>query len=615
MKKISMLLLLGVLVAVVACGPASTPTPAPTTAPAQPTTAPAAPTVALAATAAPAATTASVQPAPTTVPVAGVKVLRLGRAVYPDVIDPQRSSFGIEIEVLKLCYEGLTALDYKGNVGPGAADTYKLAADGLSMTFHIRDGLKRADGTAMNASDFEYALKREVDPNLKDKQYSDIVHDLKGAQPLIDAEGTKIAAADLAKMYADYGVKADDSTRTLTVTFAQPTGFWHYIAYTWVTYAPDKAKSTANPDTWWQKADGHACYGPYTIKTLDEGKRIVYQANPNYWRGKPKIDRIEATYITDEIQRFEAYKKGEFDEVDVTPASLDSANTDPVLKAEFVRYPAAATTAIAFNSSRPPFSDVNVRKAFSYAFDREGYIRDVLKGIGKPYTRWLPPGVPAAQPDKPGVPAYDPVLAVKTLVDNGYAAAASTADKPKVDCAKLGDLKITYASTPQNHARFQFIAGNFVRVFNCPVTIDPVDATVMTALTKDVKTNPQISRQGWIQDYPHPQNWLSVYWKCAAFAKRYGYCNKDLDTLMSQADATVDFDASLKLYAQVEDKLLADVPAAFAYYTENLYLVKPYLSGLKQSPSSGDQEWAGEWGPVWTYDIDLSKVPASYPKQ
>ncbi|MBI5653376.1 MAG: hypothetical protein HZC40_23460 [Chloroflexi bacterium] len=573
----------------------SVPAPAATTAP-QPTKAP----------------EATKPPAPTAAPVAtGPKVLRLARGTYPDIIDPQKSSFGIEIEVLKLCYEGITAIDAKGNIGPGAADKWTPSADGKSMVFHIREGLKRADGTAMNASDYEYALKRVVDPRVTGKQYADIVHDVKGAGALIEKEGAKLAAADLDKLFAGYGVKADDAKRELTVSFEYPVGFWHYIAYTWVTYPTDKKASEASQDAWWTKPEGHKCNGPYTIKTIEEGKRIVYEANPNYWRGKAKIDRIEATYIQDEVQRFTAYTKGEFDEVDVTSATLAQVEADAKLKAEFYRYPAAITTMIAFNNVIKPFNDKNVRMAFSQAFDREGWIRDVSKGIGKPYTRWIPPGVPGAQPTVAGAPATDAAKAVETLIKNGY----GTADGKKVDCAKLGDLKITYAGTAANHARFQFVAGNFVRVFNCPITLEPVESTVMTALTKDPKTNPQISRQGWIQDYPHPQNWLSVYWKCDAFAKRYSYCNKDLDTLMGKADQTLDFAAAVILYQDAEAMLLGDVPGAPTNYTENLYLLKPYVIGPKDNQSSSDAEWIGEWGPVHTYDVDLSKVPDSYPKK
>jgi oligopeptide transport system substrate-binding protein len=321
------------------------------------------------------------------------------------------------------------------------------------------------------------------------------------------------------------------------------------------------------------------------------------------------------TYTNDTQLLFEAYKKGELDIVGVAPEWLQEINSTDALKADFIRFPAAIGNGLTYNNADKRFQDKNVRIAFSQAIDRNGWVNDVLKGIGKPYTRWIPPGLPGAQGDKPGVPDTDAAAAVKTLVGDGYAAADSTADAPKVDCAKLGDLKVTYPATTLNHARFQFVAGNLVRVFNCPVTLDPVDPTVYTALTKDPKTFPLLSRQGWIQDYPHPSNWLSVYFTCAGFAKRSSYCNKDFDALTAKADASTNFEESIKLYQQAEDLLLSDVPTAFTNYGENLYLVKPYVLGIKDNLGPSDAAWPGEYGPTNQYDIDLSKVGPGYPTQ
>jgi oligopeptide transport system substrate-binding protein len=591
MKKVLLIAVLAIALLVVAC---AAPTVEPTKAPAS---------------SAPASSSKAAEPTKAAVP-AGPKVLRLGRATYPDIIDPQKSSFGIEIEVMKFCYEGILAIDAKGNIGPGSADKWTVAPDGKSIVFHIRDGLKRADGSALNASDFEYALKRAVDPGVLGKQYADILSDIKGAGPLIAAEGKKPTADELKKLYDAYGVKADDAKRELTVSFDAPAPYWTYVAYIWETYVPDKKKVDASPDNWWSKADGHNCYGPYTIKSIEEGKRIVYQANPNYWRGKPKIDRIEATYITDEAQRYEAYKKDEFDEIDVPASVLPQAEADPKLKAEMVRYASAITRAFAFNQTLKPVSDKAVRTAFSQMLDRQAWVRDVFKGRGVPTTRWIPPGVPGAQPTKPGVPAFDAKASVETLVKAGY----GTADG-KVDCTKLGQIKLTFGSTAANRPRYEWLAAQIQKTWGCNATLDPVDPTVATAIVKDVKTHPQVNYSGWIQDYPHPQNWTSVYFKCGAFAKRFGYCNEANDKLMSQADSTVDFDAAVKLYMQIEDTIIADMAYAFVAHDENIYVIKPWLIGLKENPSSSDAEWAGEWGPVWTYDVDLTKVPASYPKQ
>lgn len=548
-------------------------------------------------------------PTPTLPKPSAIKVLRLGQATFPETFDPQRAASTNDVQALKLCYEGLTALDASSNIGPGAADKYETSKDGMSMTFHIREGLKRADGTPMNASDFEYSLKREVNPLVINKQYTDLVRDVKGADALIDLEGKKLSDDDLNKLYSNYGVRADDQNRELVVNFTHPVGFWHYVASTTVTFSPDKKKADASSDNWWTKSDGHNCYGPFQIKSIEQGKRIVYEANPNYWRGKPKLDRIEVTFILDEAQRLAAYKNGELDEMSLTSAALESVINDPKLAPELARYPAALTTAIAFNNVRKPFDDKNVRTAFSQALDREGWIREVQKGVGKPYTRWIPPGVLGAQPDKPGVPTYDAKAAVDTLIKSGY----GTVDGKKVDCTKLGELKLTYPSSAFNNIRFQFLATNFKRVFDCPVTLDPVDPTAYATLTRDPKTNPKISRQAWIEDYPHPQNWLSFYWKCDGYARRYSYCNKDLDSLLIKADTITSSNDAMRFYQQAEDQILSEVPGAPVSYSENLYLLKNYVIGPKEHLSSSDYVWVGEWGPVWSYDVDTSQVPDTYP--
>jgi oligopeptide transport system substrate-binding protein len=539
------------------------------------------------------------------------KVFRILEGVYPDLLDPQKMSVANELAVLRLCYEGITLIDAKGNIGPGAADKWEVSKDGTAMTFHIREGLRRADGTPMNASDYEYALLREVDPRVTGKAYADIVRDVTGADALIAQEGQKISDADLAKLYSNYGVQADDATRQLVIRFRYPVGFWDYIAYTWVTYPTAKQSAESSPD-WWIKPENHKCNGPYQIKTLEVGKRTSFEANSNYWRGKPKIDRIEITYVSDGVAALAAYANGEFDETFVTSATIAQVETEVNLKAEFYRYPMAQTSIIAFNNARRPFDDKNVRIAFSQAIDREGWIRDVQKSVGTPYTRWIPPGVPGAQPDKPGAPAYDPKAAVETLIQANY----GKADGKSIDCAKLGELKLTYPATAQNHVRYQFLAGNFVRVFNCPITLDPVDATVYNSLNKgDLKTRPQIFPTGWIQDYPHPQNWLSLYWSCGARSLgRWGYCNKDVDALLLEADQTTNFGQAIKLYQQAEDLVLSDVPGAPLSNSESLFVLKPYIVGPKNYPSSGDA-WLGEWGPIWTYDIDLTLVPDSYPRK
>lgn len=599
-------LLAGFALLLAACGAPTL--PAPTAAP--PIAAPAQATTASAQAATPLAPRASAESV--------VKVLRIGASTYPDVIDPQKSSLVGEINILQLAYEGLVRLDEKGQIQPGAADKWALAPDGKTATFHLREGLRRSDGTPMGCADFEYALKREVDPFTTGKIYTSLVTEIKGANELLKygqmTESDKLDRAQVEQLYANYGVRCT-GPRTLEVELVAPSSFWQYIASTWVTFPTDRRSVDKDPDKWWTQAANHAGNGPFKFALIEEGKRIILEANPYYWGGRPKLDRIELHYDADTKKLFEAFTRGDLELVAVAPEWLDTIEATPNLKASLLRYPAAKTIALAFNNSRRPFDDRNVRSAFSQAFDRAGWAREIYKNTLHPYTRWIPPGIPGSQSDKSGVPDTDFEAAVKTLVENGYGALGSTPANPKVDCYKLGDLKLTYPASLTNHVRFKFIADNFVRVIGCPVTLDPVEPTMYATLYKDVRTQPQMSVQGWIQDYPHPQNWLSTYWVCGSFSEMYGYCNPNLDRMLREADQTTELEPALEKYMAAEDVLLNDVPAAFSGYGENLFLAAPYLRGPAQYTSSSDGIWPGSYGPILEYDVDLSKTSTTYPKQ
>ena len=539
------------------------------------------------------------------------KVLRVGLTGYPDVLDPQRAPLGSEVHLLKLVYEGLTTIDEKGNVVPGGADKWTSSPDGVQMSFHIREGLRRADGTGVTARDYEYALKRALDPRITNKTDAALLYDIKGAAEADQLDPAKTKPEDVDKALSNLGIKATDN-QNLVVTFKKPNGYWQAVAATLAAFPVDKKSVDRDPDNWWFRPEAHNGTGAFVIQSIEPNQRIILAPNPNYWRGRPNLDRLELIYFSGGRGLLDAYKMGDVDlATNLSAADWNLIHADAALKSELTQMPTAVVYAIAFNSARKPFDDRNVRVAFAQAFDRESWVREAFKGIGKPYARWMPPGIPGAQPDKPGVPRYDPKGAVQTLINGGYAAKESTRDNPRVDCAKLGEIKLTYLASPTNQTRFAFLAANFAQVFGCPVLLDPANQ-----LPRYAKPKPLISLQGYGQEYPHPHNWLSMFWMCGAeSAAPFGYCNKELDALFTKADQERDQPKALALYQQAEDLLVKDVPAAFANYMENVSLIKPYIQNLKDHCSAFDAAWAGEWGPVWRYDIDLSKVPASYPRK
>lgn len=554
-----------------------------------------------------AAPTSSVStPASTAIPSKRPKILRIDLSARPDLLDPQRASTSEEIAVLQLAYEGLTRVDEQGHVVPGAATSWEFSGDGKTLTFHLRSGLKRVDGTPITAHDFEYAYKRALDPRVGafSQSFLDDVHGATAAYSM----DPKSRPEDIAKALDNVGIKAADDT-TLNVTFDQPTGFWPTIASTWIGWPSDQSKADANPDSWWLKPENQNGNGPFKISDVED-QVIKLVPNPNYWGGVAKLDRIEFYWISDPSGALDSYRRGDLDIVHLTTDNIVQAQSDSAINKDLVRDASARVTYLGFNIKKAPFSDKNVRIAFSQALDRDGFVHDVLNGLGKSYLSWIPPGTPGYD-QTATVPGYDPKAAVQTLIDSGF----GTPDKRKVDCNKLGTIKLTYSNTPRTQFLYQFIAGSLTRVFPCQVLLDPIDPSAYPVAVRDPKTAPQMFLIPWEEEYPHPQDWLFLQTCNGVYATRIGYCDKDFDAALAAANQELDFDKAMTLYQAAQKILVNDVPGAFLWNNDNAYLVKPYVVGLWDHHSAADQEWPGQYGPVVGYDIDTSQVAGNYPAQ
>ncbi|MBI5035616.1 MAG: hypothetical protein HZB51_34420 [Chloroflexi bacterium] len=544
-------------------------------------------------------------PDPTATPVPRPKVLRINLATRPDSLDPQKAFSSSEIAILQLAYEGLTRIDEKGNVQPGAADRWEFGADGKTIAFHIRTGLKRADGTPLTAKDFEYAFKRAIDPRVAAPSQS-FMDDVRGAQSAYSVD-PKSKPDDVEKLLSTVGITAI-SDSTLAFTLEQPTGYFPTIVSTWIGMPTEKLRVDKDLDAWWLKPENHNGNGPFKIVEIHD-QVIKLAPNPNYWGGPSQLERIEFYWLADNAA-IETYRQGGLEVMRVTPDNVGQVQSDPVMSKELFRSPGARVTYLGFNVKKAPFTDKNVRKAFSMALDRDSFVRDVLNGLGRPFLTWIPPGMPGYDATAT-VPAYDPQNALQTLINAGY----GTPDRKKIDCAKLGTVKLTYANTPRTQLLFQFIAGSLTRVFGCPVLLDPVEANALPIIIRDPKTTPQVFLIPWEEEYPHPQNWLFLQTCDAVYATRIGYCNKEFDTALEAADQELEFDKAIEKYKAAQRIFVGDIAAAFLWNNDNAYLIKPYVQGLQEHASTGDNAWVGQFGPVSSYTINTAKVGAGYPSK
>ena len=551
----------------------------------------------------------------TAVPEAKPAILRVNIGTYPDVIDPQKSSYVIEIATLKQIYLGLTTFNEKLETVPGAADKWAYNADATELTFTLKKGLKYSDGSPLNAKRFEYALQRNIDPTTAG-EYASITDEILNAPEWRAADAT---AADYKRedWTAKLGVKAshadgaacadyaDEACDTLKLTFSKPAPYFHTIMGIWVAYPAKQENIEEGGDLWWNSSKFQIGNGPFIMDVVEPFVRQHFVPNPNFAGAGIPTYELEYRYITDSAVAFEAFKNGELDINASAGEDLATIDADPNLKAMHMQYAGSCTTLIKFGLAAKytgadgkefdsPFLDKKVREAFALAFDAAGWAKDVDAGLSAPTWTWIPPGYPG----------YDAASPLKFDVAAAKAALDASTFGPGPDKLNALGLKLTFGDTPRNRQRSEWLVAKYKENLGIDIALDPIDTTTFTAITKDPKTFPLLARQGWCADYPDPQNWLSVYWRSdTTFAQRMGYKNEEFDKLTKQADVELDPAKRMDLYKQAQQLLLADIPSAFGYNSTNHYLVQPWVKGIVTTPQ--DSDWAGSMVP-WAITIDTA---------
>jgi oligopeptide transport system substrate-binding protein len=550
-------------------------------------------------------------PAPETKPAA----LRVNMGTYPDVIDPQKSSYVNEIATLKQIYQGLTTFNEKLETVPGMAEKWAYNADATELTFTLKKDQKYSDGSPINAMRFEYAVQRNIDPTTAG-EYASITDEILNAPEWRAAD---TAAADYKRedWIAKLGVKAshadgaacadyaDAACDTLKLTFSKPAPYFHTIMGIWVAYPAKQENIEEGGELWWNSSKFQVGNGPFIMDVVEPFVRQHFVPNATFSGPAVPTYELEYRYITDGAVSFEAFKNGELDIIALGGEDLATVQADPNLKAMHMQYAGSCTTLIKFGLAAKytgadgkefdsPFIDKKVREAFALAFDAAGWSKDVDAGLSAPTWTWIPPGYPG----------YDAASPLKFDVAAAKAALDASTYGPGPDKLNALGLKLTFGDTPRNRQRSEWLVAKYKENLGVDIALDPIDATTFTAITKDPNTFPLLARQGWCADYPDPQNWLSVYWRSdTTFAQRMGYKNEEFDKLTKQADGELDPAKRMDLYKQAQQLLLADIPSAFGYNSTNSYMVQPWVKGVTTTPQ--DSDWAGSMVP-WAITIDTS---------
>jgi dipeptide transport system substrate-binding protein len=486
----------------------------------------------------------------------------------PENFYPGVNTTGTSFDATEQIYDNIVDFERGGTkVVPGLAEKWDISADGTVYTFHLRKNAKWHSNKNfkptrnLNADDVVFMFERQW----------------KEANPFF-----KVTSPNHS-YFSDMGMpallksveKVDDYT--VRVTLNKPEApFLANLAMQWAgvqskEYA-DAMLKAGTPEKIDQEPVGT---GPFYLVQYQKDAIIRYKAFPEYWDGKAKIDDLVFSITPDASVRWAKLQKGECHVMPYpNPADLDAMKKDP--NVTVMDQAGLNVGYLAYQTTKKPFDDVRVRKAFNMAMNKKAIVDAVFLGSGVPATNPIPPTMwsfnKSIKDDE-----YNPEAAKKLLAEAGYPNGLETdlwampvqrpynpnarriAELMQADLAKIG-VKAEIKSFEWGEYRKRAQAGEH-----------------------------QMAQLGWTGDNGDPDNFLHTLLGCASAQSASGsniakWCYKPFDDLVTKAKVVTNQAERTKLYEEAQKIFKEQAPWFTVAHAVQLKPVRKEVVDFKLSP-------------------------------
>lgn len=497
----------------------------------------------------------------------GEKILSVQVGPDPETIDPALNSAVDGGNMLLHSFECLLAVDENGQLVPGQAESWETSEDGLTWTFHLRDGLKWSDGSDLTANDFVYSWKRVCDPMVAAPYAETVLSMVEGYDKAIegDLDALQVAAQD---------------DNTLVVTLSTPCSYFGSLA-AFVTLSPvQEATVTANGDAWATSAATYISNGPFYVSEWVPGSYIMMSKNPYYWNADAiKLDGIKWNLIEDSNAAYSAYQTGEVLMIKNVPTEEIPSLKD---SADFHVDPIIGTYYLSLNLERDAFKDARVRKALSLAIDRDYVANTLMQGTYSPADNFMGPG----WIDMDGKQFKDNANGGQSYIDvNNYEADLEEAKQLLADAGYPDGEGFPSISYTTNDAGYHKVVAEYLQQAWAQLGIDlQVDIVEWASFTPMRRNGDfDVARNGWVGDYSDPSNMLELFY--STNGNNDGkFNNADFDAAIELSRTTLDSAERSKALHTAEDVLMEETGCIPVAYYNDFWLQSDKITGSWHSP-------------------------------
>jgi oligopeptide transport system substrate-binding protein len=487
-------------------------------------------------------------------------ILHYGNGAEPQGLDPHVVTGVPENHIVRALFEGLAVKNPKTlEPEPGVAERWDISEDGTVYTFHLNPNARWSNGETMTASDYVWSWNRALHPDTG-SLYAYMLY------PIVNSEAySKREITD----FTEVGVKALDD-HTLQVTLNAPTPYFLQLMDHYSTFAvhPEtllKHGKMTDRFTPWTRVGNIVSNGPFTLEEWSLNRRIIIKKNEHYWdRDNVALNGVYFYPTENVISEERMFRAEQLHYTAVVPLDkipdYRERPDSPYVQAAYL-----GTYYYLVNTDRPPVDNVLVRRALSYALDRDTLTRTVLQETAIPAYSITPPDTLGYNP--PRLFDYDPAKARELLAEAGYPNGEG-----------WPGLEIIY-NTQEAHRKIAVaVQQMWKRELNIDVTISNQEWKVY--LNSVSQREFQVARRGWIGDYVDANNFLDLFITDGG-NNNTGYASDEFDDIiLNLAPKAKTRDERYGLFYKAETMMMNEMPIIPIYTYTSKHLIHPSVEGI-----------------------------------
>ena len=467
----------------------------------------------------------------------------------PQTLNGLYANDGNSLSVVTFIVEPLVlgGENWGDSIEPALAESWTVSDDGLEYTFNLRQGVKWHDGVEFTANDVLFTYQAVLEEaNAIDWRSNLIQNGVPFQFEVVD----------------DYTFKVILSQPDATVLTALSIPI--VPAHTFTSLDIVDTPFNTNP----------IGTGPYRFVEWNTGENVVLEANPDYWRGAPEIERIVVRFIDGPENLANSLLAGELDFARIDGADLSPFESSPDF--EITRTPRDLMRYVGFNVQSPNVSDPAVREALAIGLDRQAVIDTVAGGNGILPDSLFNRSVFVYEEGRNEQYPYDPEQAAQLLADAGWTDSDGNGflDKDGQEFT----LNISYLGTWALMQAIAPIVYDNWRALGVNVELVPLD---QAAANEQIYENTSVEKPydailgGWGLFGPEPDHYRNYLASETGF---FAYNNQQVIDLFTQGRSITDEQERFDLYAQVDQLLWDDLPFVPIFQPIGVYVYRSDLN-------------------------------------